>query len=81
MPFSLFRRCARWLHETVRAKVRNAILKVLAAGPMPRHVAFVMDGNRRYARTHYLKVQEGHSEGFEALQRVRSELSELLPMY
>lgn len=72
MPLSLLLRCARWVHNTVRNKVRNAVLKVLAAGPMPRHIAFVMDGNRRYARSHQLKVQQGHSEGFVALQRVRT---------
>ncbi|TFK62920.1 dehydrodolichyl diphosphate synthetase [Pluteus cervinus] len=50
--------------------IRNLLLSVLAAGPIPKHVAFVMDGNRRYARSRRLEVKEGHWEGFNALKRV-----------
>jgi len=46
------------------------LLRVLASGPVPQHVAFVMDGNRRYARMHGKQVQEGHGEGYLALKRV-----------
>ncbi|KAH6887313.1 dehydrodolichyl diphosphate synthetase [Coprinopsis sp. MPI-PUGE-AT-0042] len=49
---------------------QDFILNVLASGPIPRHVAFVMDGNRRYARRNHKKVQQGHSDGFVALRRV-----------
>ncbi|KAH6886721.1 Decaprenyl diphosphate synthase-like protein [Coprinopsis sp. MPI-PUGE-AT-0042] len=49
---------------------QDFILNVLASGPIPRHVAFVMDGNRRYARRNHKKVQQGHSDGFLALRRV-----------
>ncbi|CCM06762.1 uncharacterized protein FIBRA_09060 [Fibroporia radiculosa] len=63
---NLFSRCVSWATH----KVRNAFLAVLAAGPVPRHVAFIMDGNRRYARSHQRRVQEGHAEGFLALRRV-----------
>jgi len=37
---------------------------------MPQHVAFVMDGNRRFARTHKIETVEGHNLGFEALARI-----------
>jgi undecaprenyl diphosphate synthase len=37
---------------------------------MPKHVAFVMDGNRRYAKTHRIETVEGHNLGFEALAKV-----------
>ncbi|KAK7449756.1 cis-prenyltransferase [Stygiomarasmius scandens] len=46
------------------------LLRVLASGPVPQHVAFVMDGNRRYARMHGKQVQEGHGEGYLALKRL-----------
>jgi ditrans,polycis-polyprenyl diphosphate synthase len=46
------------------------ILSVLAVGPIPRHVAFVMDGNRRYARSRHKLAKEGHYEGFSTLRRV-----------
>ena len=56
----------------VQHYAQDFLLNVLASGPIPRHVAFVMDGNRRYARKNHKKVQQGHSDGFAALRRVRS---------
>jgi undecaprenyl diphosphate synthase len=42
-----------------------------AAGPqpgeLPRHIGFIMDGNRRWAKQHGLLPVEGHRAGFEAL--------------
>ncbi|CAD6996374.1 unnamed protein product [Ceratitis capitata] len=40
---------------------------VRAGGYIPRHIAFVMDGNRRYAKSQNLRKIEGHSHGFEKL--------------
>ena len=40
----------------------------LATG-VPRHVAIIMDGNRRWARTHGLPALEGHRRGMQALER------------
>lgn len=37
---------------------------------MPKHVAFIMDGNRRYAQKCHVERQEGHSQGFEKLAEV-----------
>ncbi|XP_058051704.1 dehydrodolichyl diphosphate synthase complex subunit DHDDS isoform X2 [Ahaetulla prasina] len=34
---------------------------------MPKHIAFIMDGNRRYAQKHQVKKLEGHSQGFAKL--------------
>ncbi|THH00217.1 hypothetical protein EW026_g2284 [Hermanssonia centrifuga] len=59
-----------WLQETVSGQAQYALLTVLAAGPLPKHVAFVMDGNRRYARRQHQAVSQGHSDGFAALRRV-----------
>jgi ditrans,polycis-polyprenyl diphosphate synthase len=50
--------------------IREAILGALRQGPVPQHIAFVMDGNRRYARGLKKEVIEGHSAGFETLGRV-----------
>ncbi|KAF8320604.1 Decaprenyl diphosphate synthase-like protein [Cantharellus anzutake] len=50
--------------------VYRILLDVISAGPMPRHVAFIMDGNRRYAKLRKRSVREGHKEGFQALKRV-----------
>jgi ditrans,polycis-polyprenyl diphosphate synthase len=64
------RRALGWLQSKLASKVQDIILRVLSAGPIPKHVAFVMDGNRRYARRNQKNVIEGHSEGFVALKRV-----------
>ena len=52
-------------------QVRDLLIGALRQGPIPQHVAFVMDGNRRFARQHRLETIEGHNKGFEALARVR----------
>ena len=59
-----------WLRIKFATLGQNFIIKVLTAGPIPKHVAFVMDGNRRYARRNHKAVQQGHSDGFIALRRV-----------
>ena len=37
---------------------------------LPRHVAIVMDGNRRWARLHGLSEGEGHSAGVDAIRPI-----------
>lgn len=59
------------IRDAVSDRAQNALLDVLAAGPIPQHVAFVMDGNRRYARMNHKHVAQGHADGFVALRRVR----------
>jgi len=36
---------------------------------VPRHVAIIMDGNRRWARAHAVPALEGHRRGMHALER------------
>ena len=56
--------------EYLSNRAQNALLTVLATGPVPKHVAFCMDGNRRYARRNNMQVAQGHSDGFLSLRRV-----------
>ncbi|KAL9001325.1 MAG: hypothetical protein Q9169_000216 [Polycauliona sp. 2 TL-2023] len=56
--------------------LRELLIGALRQGPIPQHVAFVMDGNRRFAKNHRMETVEGHNLGFEALARV----SELFPL-
>ncbi|XP_039498838.1 dehydrodolichyl diphosphate synthase complex subunit DHDDS [Drosophila santomea] len=46
---------------------RLAMRTLRACGYIPHHVAFVMDGNRRFARSQQIDKIEGHSRGFEKL--------------
>lgn len=50
--------------------IRQLLIGALRQGAIPRHVAFEMDGNRRYARSHKIETVAGHHMGFEALARV-----------
>ncbi|KAJ3781490.1 putative undecaprenyl diphosphate synthase-domain-containing protein [Lentinula aff. detonsa] len=62
----------QWILAQLRITrlAQRSLLRVLAAGPIPQHVGFVMDGNRRYARGKGKLVQEGHGDGYLALRRV-----------
>lgn len=51
-------------------RLRELLIGSLKQGPMPKHAAFVMDGNRRYAKMRAIETVEGHNLGFEALARV-----------
>jgi undecaprenyl pyrophosphate synthase len=71
-------RLRKWLISSPPAEwalnqIRELLIGALRQGPIPRHVAFVMDGNRRFARSHRIETVEGHNLGFEALARVGSE--------
>ncbi|KAI9443930.1 dehydrodolichyl diphosphate synthetase [Lactarius indigo] len=67
MPFSS---SVNWLRDQIIDRLRRGSLAVLREGPIPQHVAFVMDGNRRHARTHGTKVLQGHIDGLAALRKV-----------
>ena len=43
---------------------------IVMAGPVPQHVAFIMDGNRRFARSHGMEVARGHKIGYDKLEQV-----------
>jgi undecaprenyl diphosphate synthase len=45
--------------------------------PLPRHVAIVMDGNRRWARLHGLSEAEGHSAGVDAIRPIVEHAADL----
>lgn len=45
------------------------VLKLLSAGIAPKHIAFIMDGNRRYASKKGIEKLQGHKEGLESLKR------------
>ena len=44
---------------------------------LPKHIAFICDGNRRWARHRGLPTLVGHKEGVEAIKRVIRRASEL----
>lgn len=44
---------------------------------MPKHIAFICDGNRRWARAKGLPTLLGHKEGVEAIKRIIRRASEI----
>ena len=49
--------------------LRHGYFAVLKAGPIPQHIAFVMDGNRRHARSNGVDVLQGHVDGVVEIGR------------
>ena len=47
--------------------LRKFLFKVLSVGPIPRHIAFIMDGNRRYAKKTNSAEGAGHRAGHSSL--------------
>lgn len=47
--------------------LRTCIFSVISVGPIPVHIAFIMDGNRRYAKKQNLLEGSGHRFGYLAL--------------
>ncbi|XP_015576325.1 dehydrodolichyl diphosphate synthase CPT3 [Ricinus communis] len=47
--------------------MRICMFRILSVGPIPNHIAFIMDGNRRYAKKENMKEGAGHRAGFSAL--------------
>ncbi len=37
---------------------------------IPKHIAIIMDGNRRWAKQHNLPIKLGHKEGAETLKKI-----------
>lgn len=62
----------RMSHVIQHACSQNALHRysryALKQGAIPKHIAFIMDGNRRYARQKSMAVGYGHSLGFERLR-------------
>lgn len=44
-------------------------IKIIKQGPIPNHVAFIMDGNRRWATRSNLNKCDGHKIGFDKLSQ------------
>ncbi|ODV98208.1 hypothetical protein PACTADRAFT_48007 [Pachysolen tannophilus NRRL Y-2460] len=40
---------------------------IIKTGPVPQHIGFVMDGNRRFARRNKIELKEGHNAGYESM--------------
>ena len=60
-----------WLKECTLNWFQSLALRIIKTGEVPKHVAFIMDGNRRYANKQNLQKGEGHSKGYVFFKRVQ----------
>lgn len=54
-----------WIRDNTSNWFLRLAIKILKAGNIPKHVAFIMDGNRRYASKNGIEKIEGHTKGFD----------------
>ncbi|XP_076041707.1 dehydrodolichyl diphosphate synthase subunit isoform X2 [Oratosquilla oratoria] len=59
-----------WVVEQKRSWAEWLVINILRVGPLPKHVAIIMDGNRRFARQQQKETIEGHTSGFQKLGEV-----------
>ncbi|XP_022829336.1 dehydrodolichyl diphosphate synthase complex subunit DHDDS [Spodoptera litura] len=56
-----------WVRENCLSFFQMFCIKVVKTGRIPKHVAFIMDGNRRYAKKNSVDNSAGHYKGFDKL--------------
>ncbi|KAG8383162.1 hypothetical protein BUALT_Bualt05G0155900 [Buddleja alternifolia] len=72
---------ATQLFEGLGSFLRRCLFSVLSVGPFPRHIAFIMDGNRRFAKNQNLEQGSGHKAGYSALMNMLKYCYELEVKY
>ena len=60
----------RMLYSWMMRTAQRAAGGIVASGPLPKHVAFVMDGNRRFADRLRKPVDAGHQQGYTKVLRL-----------
>lgn len=56
-----------WFDDSKRNWTENFAINVLNAGQISKHVGFIMDGNRRFAKKMQAKATEKQVAGFHTL--------------
>jgi tritrans,polycis-undecaprenyl-diphosphate synthase [geranylgeranyl-diphosphate specific] len=56
--------------DTVYRTYETKLLKEVQEGPVPGHVAIIMDGNRRFAESFGLGPSDGHEMGMDKLEEL-----------
>lgn len=56
--------------EKLRDLTEKRLLELVKSEPVPRHLAIIMDGNRRFAGAHGMGVKDGHALGRDTLEEL-----------
>ncbi|GLJ36647.1 hypothetical protein SUGI_0737310 [Cryptomeria japonica] len=62
----------RWLSSFwlwLLSGIRKIMLWIIMGGPIPIHIAIIMDGNRRFAQKQHMAKKSGHEFGAESLMQ------------
>lgn len=70
LPALAFPSAGSLIPRILHAPLRSLLIRALRLCPLPKHVAFIMDGNRRAARNEGVATIRGHEKGFDALKGV-----------
>ncbi|KAK2643320.1 hypothetical protein Ddye_025083 [Dipteronia dyeriana] len=68
---------ANQLLKSLGTFMRKCMFRVLSVGAIPNHIAFILDGNRRFAGKHNLSPEAGYRSGILSLISVLKYCSEL----
>ncbi|KAK1586946.1 hypothetical protein Q3G72_007886 [Acer saccharum] len=68
---------AHQLSASLSSFVRRSLFCFLSVGPIPNHVALIMDGNRSYSTKKKLEEGAGHKDGFVSLMYVLNDCYEV----
>ncbi|PQQ04436.1 rubber cis-polyprenyltransferase HRT2 [Prunus yedoensis var. nudiflora] len=60
--------------------LRKCMFSVVSVGPIPEHIAFIMDGNRRYAKRRNLPVAEVYAFSIDNFKRRPEEVQTLMDL-
>ena len=63
--------------DKIKSILQEKVIQILSKGRVPNHIAFIMDGNRRWASSQNKPKIEGHRAGAMNLKRVIEMLSDV----
>lgn len=70
-------RLVGWFFGSLLRCMRSFLFRVLAVGVIPKHIAFILDGNRRYSKKMKIPEAVGYRAAFLALMCILSYCYEL----
>ncbi|KAH9330228.1 hypothetical protein KI387_002336 [Taxus chinensis] len=74
---SCFEESAAYVANSVYELFRRFSIWIVSVGPVPQHIAIIMDGNRRYATKRNMQKLRGHELGYNSLMNTLRDCYEL----
>ena len=60
----------KYISDKFNNFIKNTVLSIFSYGNLPRSIALIMDGNRRYAANKGIQKIQGHEDGLSKLLEV-----------